>query len=489
MRHPNSDLLYPPQIASNRNRVQSLESALIQRPLKFPNSLEHLQQTDVDFEMLDINPYLPPGTDEVAANALVSVYRSHCILAIDNFRFCRTDKFCDSYKSLVGLLTVPGQKLLASPNLADWIRECDWRKYKAMVPMLNIILLTQVPQKAMVQIQTVAIQLCDWIRAFFQTQPEHVLSAMLGPACVFVNVLERFCRVQNACTELAPVFTSQAKRNALWNDWVLHVQPLHVVQNSLTGAGHRRCRLILTQEVRLLLIPTQGPELQGTLFEDDAECMTEFHKNEVHRACAASEDLIARLFRFILSLPTRFPAASAREILVNTERFTSNATRNLTLAGATTLPEWWRIKVFIDETCSWLAEMGGLAENGSTVLDINQDLSNEAIYDFGDFDTANSRPTTGVRHKSIFDSPDITTNHGRPGQVDQLNRRGSLVQQSTASTDSFHSIKQGAAGKENEVHNDSGIGLGIDEEFNMDAKYGSFVEGVNGSDPADVVVC
>ena len=437
--------------------------------------------------MPDIGPYLPPGTDETAANAMVGVYRSHCILATDNFRFCKTDKFCDSYKSLYGLLTVPGQKLLASPYLAGWIRECDWRKYKAMVPMLNIILLTQVPPKAMIHIQTVAIQLCDWIRGFFQNQPSHVLSAMLGPACVFVNVLERFCRVQNAATELAPIFGGQSKRNDLWSDWVLHVQPLHVIQNSLMGVGHRRCRLILTREVMLLLNPVKGPVLQGTLFEDDGEGRTDFHKNEVNKACEASQDIIARLYRFIGSFPARFPGASAQEILLATERFTSNAARNLTLAGAPTLQEWWRIKVFIDEACSWLAEMGGLFENKSDILDVSQGLTNETLYEFGDFDTANSRPATGTNRKSIFDSPDMTLNHSHPDHVDHHPSRP--TQHSTASTDSFHSTKLSAAGKENEIHNDSGIGLGIDEDFNMDPKYGGFIDGVNGSDPADVVVC
>ena len=39
------------------------------------------------------------------------------------------------------------------------------------------------------------------------------------------------------------------------------------------------------------------------------------------------------------------------------------------------------------------------------------------------------------------------------------------------------------------VHDDSGIGLGLDDEFGLDGRYGGFVGGVHGSDPADVVVC
>ena len=39
------------------------------------------------------------------------------------------------------------------------------------------------------------------------------------------------------------------------------------------------------------------------------------------------------------------------------------------------------------------------------------------------------------------------------------------------------------------THDDSGIGMGVDDEFAKGGKYGGFVEGVHGADPADVVVC
>ena len=39
------------------------------------------------------------------------------------------------------------------------------------------------------------------------------------------------------------------------------------------------------------------------------------------------------------------------------------------------------------------------------------------------------------------------------------------------------------------VHDDSGIGMGLDDEFGLDGRYDGFVGGVHGSDPADVVVC
>ena len=469
---------------------------MLPRPLKFPQALDRLDQRDVHFELPDITPYLPKGTDIDAANSLCSVYRSHCVLAIDNFRYCKTEKFCDSFKALHGLLTVPGQKLLASSDIAVWVRECDWRKYQSMIPMLNMILLTQVPQKAMNHMQAVAVSLCNWIRHFFQNQPSHVLTAMLGPAGTFVNILERFCRVQGAAIELAPIFDSVEKRNQLWSDWVRMVNPLQVVQCSLPAMGHRRCRLMMTREFMLLLNPTESPPLTGTLFEDDGEGMTDFRTAEMRRQCNNSSDMIARMYRFLLSLQSRFPHASAQEILNALERFTSNAARNLTLAGALTVAEWWRIKVFVDEAASWLAEMGGLFENPSDVLvptsQFERDLGSlGGFYDFDNLDAV-SRPATGSNapHSgTTFNTPDPSISHAHPNG----SRQPSLVQQRTTSTDSSKSAAQqqqpGSNAQTVDMHEDSGIGLGIHDDFGADAKYNSFIGGINGSDPADVIVC
>ena len=485
MRHAASATFYQPSYAGDlKSNIH--EAALLPRPLKFPEALDRLALRDSKFELPDIAPYLPPGTDEDAANCLVSVYRSHCILAIDNFRYCKTEKFCDSYKSLIGLLTVPGQKLLGASSIAPWIRECDWRKYQSMIPMLNMIILTQVPQKATIHMQEVARNLCAWIQLYFTNQPIHLITSMLGPAGVFVSILERFCRVQNAALQVAPVLDNVEKRNELWSDWVSFVNPLHVVQNSLAGWGHRRCRLILTREVQLLLCPSVGPPLTGTFFEDDGEDMSQFGKAEIHRECKNSSDLIARLYRFLLSVRSRFPAAAPREILTTIERFTSNATRNMTLAGAQTIPDWWRFKVFIDEASYWLAEMGGLFENDSEVLapQLNV-LANETLYDFSGFDPVDSRPQTGNGIGQDLDSPNLELSHVDSNSNGQPSRPLSTVpvpqNKEHLSRPSLH--------KGVELHEDSGIGLGLDDDFGVEHKFPGYTTQGPPSDAVDVVVC
>ena len=466
---------------------------MIPRPLKFPRRLDRLDQRDVHFELPDIAPYLPQGTDIDAANSLCSVYRSHCVLAIDNFRYCKTEKFCDSFKSLHGLLTVPGQKLLAAPSIAPWIRECDWRKYQSMIPMLNMILLTQVPQKAMNHMKSVAVQLCSWVQHFFQSQPPHVLQAMFGPASVFSNALQRFCRVQNAALELVLIFDSSEKRNELWSDWTRLSDPLQVVQSSLPAMGHRRCRLILTKEIVLLLNPTQSPPLSGTLFDDDGEGMTDFRAAEMNKDCKNASDLLARMYRFLLSLQSRFPHASAQDILNPLERFTGNAARNLTLAGALTVAEWWRMKVFIDEAASWLAEMGGLFENTSEVLLPNNHFGHGlgGLSGFCDFDhlDAVSRPATSNQHQvdSEYNTPDPALSHAHPN----ISNHPGTGQRRPALTEPSNAVQTACLPqKPVELHDDSGIGLGIHDDFDgMEAKYNKFIETVTPSDPADIAVC
>lgn len=486
MRNSAIATLYQPSTIGYEMKASSHEATLLPKPLKFPDALDRLHLRDSNFELPDISPYLPVGIDGDAANSLVSVYRSHCILAIDNFRYCKTDKFCESFKSLAGLLTVPGQKLLATPSVAPWIRECDWRKYQSMIPMLNMIILTQVPQKATTHMQEVARNLCAWIHLYFNNQPAHLSSAMLGPAGVFVSVLERFCRVQNAALQLAPVLDDLEKRNKLWADWVTLVNPLHVVQNSLSGWGHRRCRLILTKEIQLLLSPSASPSLAGTFYEEDGEGMTQFKELEVNRECRNSSDLIARMYRFLLSIRSRFPSATAKETLTSIEKFTSNALRNMTLAGSQIIPDWWHVKVFLDEASYWLAEMGGLFENDSEILlPPPSDLTNETLYDFSGFDAVDLRPPTGKARDSVFDSPNPELSHTESNSNGQPSRPASTAPLAQAKD---HATRISPR-KGSEIHEDSGIGLGIDDDFGMDHKFIGFVSQNTNSDPVDVVVC
>ena len=508
-----SGSLYLHAVDWNNHHTPDPAPNMIPRPLKFPTSSTPPQQGEIQLELPSIEPYLPPGTDIDAVNSLVSVYRSHCHLAIDNFRFCKTDKFCDSYKSLAGLLTMPGQKLLAHPKIAGWIRECDWLKYQKMVPMLDFTLLNQMPRKAMAHMEQVALSLCGWIAQFFQNQPEHVLDAMQGPASIFVTLVQRYLRVNRAALDVAGVLESVVNRDKMWCDWAAHIQPFHVLQNSLFSHGHKRVLHILTQDIRLLLSPLHADLLVGggRVFED-SETLSDFQRKESDMEIDnSSSSIIGRMFRFIESLPSRFPSVDARSLLSHIDVIGSNASRNMTLGGAESLGHWWRVKLFIDESSYWLAEKGGFVETGpggdGTKLDFYFRSAFDRVnggYGFEGNRGSFSRPRTGVSTNTEHDMDDSFTmatkvaslphGHGstEPSQYN-LGRHSTappgLKLEEGITGSRGQSTVLGDEGPLNPLHDDSGVGLGMDDDFNVDGKYHSFVEGVHGSDPADVVVC
>jgi regulatory factor X, other len=474
---------------------------MMQRPLQFQKTTKPPVAGDVQLELPSIEPYLPQGADVDAVDSLTSVYRSHCLLAIDNFRFCKTEKLCDSYKSLVGLLTVPGQKLLAHPQIAPWIRACDWMKYQKMIPMLDMIILTQVPAKAMAHMDHVGANLCHWISQFFQNQPRHTQDAMLGPANLFTSLLERFLRVNRAALHASKVLEDTTTRTAIWNDWVSRLEPFNVLQNSLMWHGHKRTFHILTQEARYLLDPLQdGSTMSGSRIFEDNGSRSEFQLTEMQMDNnGSSRVMIARLARFLASLVHRFPGVDARTLLNYIEVTSSNISRNLTLNGAESLHDWWRIKVFLDEMSYWLAEKGGFLDTSPEAATQRQSSwqIDSATFPFEDQSasheaqerlplqdkTTNHDVRQPFNGKGSFSQASHPPIHGFEGQNESLPGQSKSA---SAKPDADITADQEELGMMND---DSGIAMGLEEDFGMDSKYNHFVHGVHSSDPPDVVVC
>ncbi|MCJ1405400.1 hypothetical protein MMC11_008628 [Xylographa trunciseda] len=480
-------------------------SNIIYRPLHFQTSVQQGPEGDTQLELPSITPFLPAGIDEDAVSSLTSVYRSHCFLSIDNFRYCKTEKLCDSYKSLIGLLTVPGQKLLAHPQIAAWITACDWLKYQKMTPLLDQTIMTQLPRKAMLHIQHVASHLCSWISQFFQNQSRQVQDAMLGPANIFVSILERYMRVNRACLDVAGVLDSVPVRDQLWSDWISHVNPYHVIQSSLQHQGHSRVLHILTQEVRDMISPSETSIYMGagTMFESP-QSHSLFDKDNPFDPAndVDASAVISRLASFLRHLPVRFPNVDAKSMIMHIDVIGNSIQRNLSLNSAYSLGNWWKIKVFIDEMSSWLAEIGGFQNFGpDSMLASSWPTPTTYAGAGGGFGMASSRESfeasrpgtaaTGMMDRQPNDGyaavdalDDELSGHHVSHDVQNMNRQirdtqghGSLHENTSLEEDGLAN-----------VHDDSGIGMTMDE-FDMDGKYGGFVGAVHGSDPADVVVC
>ena len=477
------------------------------RPLQFAPGVSSEQLANQKIELPRIEPYLPQGVDADAVDSLVLVYQSHCSLAVDNFKFCRTALFQDGYKSLTGQLTVPAQKLLAHPDISNWIRECDWLKYQRMIAPLERQLLHNVPTKGLEHIGHVAKNVCSWIHKYFGTQPDHVMDAMLGPAHVFVGVIERFFRVQQVTRDIADLLEDPETRTSLWEDWVRSSDPLGIVSNSLLfhERGHRALIHLLTKDIRFLLSPTyETVPTMGTLFEND-ESPSEFQLRDLHVDRGGEDAPIqARLFRFLADLPARFHLDDARQMLNFVETITGNMTRNMTLAGSADLPKWWQIKLFVDEAMYWLAERGGVMGSGARAITGHANLAGPLAHATGslgpdnDFDF--SRPVTAHTNNGDMGQGEPPLAHGHPNP--ELPEQRPMIPHSTSMPIRSPAAAVRSPGLtrkrrhsastvgEDEVeangNDDSGIGL-VDEDFG-DPKYNAFVQFVHGSDPADVVV-
>lgn len=347
------------------------------RKLRWPDAGAEVSQ-DGALELPRIEQFLPPGTDLDAANSLAAVYRSHCLQAIENFRYCKTDEFCNSFKSLVGLLTVPSQKLLAHPQLAAWVEACDTLKYQRMVPLLRNILLARVPDGAMQHMDRVALQMCSWISQFFANQPPHVLEAMLRPASTFVSMLSRFIRVNRAAHDVSAIFANDQTRDELWLEWVRGSQPMQIVEGTCDPdvGGHHRLLSILTQEAGYILRPTaeaaamtsNGIFVEQPWTGKQTPAFLAFKAREDELIAGDnSGPLFSRLVRFLEDIPSRFPATRAREIITSMETVMGIAGRNMALnQTGHGLNHFWTVSLFMSEMLYWQAEIGGFLEAPSS---------------------------------------------------------------------------------------------------------------------------
>lgn len=375
--------------------------------------------------------------------------------------------------------------------------------------MLDMILLTQVPKKAMAHMEHVSQNVCSWIAQFFQNQPQHTQDAMLGPTNIFASLLERFLRVNRAALDVSQTLDNSNDREQLWQDWVAHVKPLHVLQNSLLNHGHKRVLHILTQEVRFLLNPFGlGNSLSlphDALFADTGvQSDFQIAESEID-SITSSTSLLARLSRFLSGLATRFPGVDARSLLNYIDVVGNNISRNFTLNCAPSLGNWWRIKLFVDEMSYWLAEKGGFMNTTPETLDsltssrkfgMVSQRKGKAETPIGrsrphsSASTDQESPQPGPEHSQAEGHSQANTDQHNDAEVNQIqalpNQQPDLKQEPAQSRSGSTLAGDDGLG---DFGDDSGIGMGLEDDFSMDTKYNNFVQGVHGSDPADVVVC
>lgn len=512
--------LYLNTASPNFNHSPSSRN-MVRRELKFPTQQEPPYAHNEPIELLSLQCYLPTGTDPDAATALIALYRTHCISVIDSFRFCKEKMFWHHFTSFHGTLTVPVQKLLAHPNIASWIKECDWLMYQKMIRFVSPLALQVMPQRVTETFRNISNKLSTHISATFQNHPQHVRDAKLGPATIFAGLIDRLLRVNATAHAAANMLTNDANRDQMWHDWVCYVKPIGVIESSLPGRGYTRTLQILTNEIRGLLGPLTAasyPGMQPIYAKADSSVGLDYSQQLHHELDGSSTSgVLDRWTTFLYDLSSRFPGINARVLLHCVGEVGSAALRDITMAQALSFGSWWVTKVWVDEMLQWMAEKGGFLEHSPTSMEMRP--RKRSAYDAGfrgeDNDTEiseGSRPRIGVNDNvdapSRYGSVDMDSNvHGEHGQLDAHLQHYNYSHSTPTATmersvqTHFDERKPQQVTKEAEFelmqsHDDSGIGMEVvglpphSESRNM-PDYGGFVASeVNGaSDPADVVVC
>lgn len=319
-------------------------------------SMNTLQSDSHIIELPDIWAYASPKMDIDAANTLVALYRSHCTSLIDSVRFCKEKQFFRLFTTLSGALTVPVQKLFLHPNIAAWIRECDWMMYQKMLQCVAPLTLQVVPPIVVKFLDTVSRNLHAHIRKTFASLPKHTLEAKLEPATLFSSLLHRMNRVNQTAHAAANVLESADLRDQMWNDWVRLVNPKRIMESELPNCGFEEVYRILTKDIRAILQPsTVDPVAEaGTHYQGTAGPAPLY---------AGLDTVVDRLHCFVETLPSRFPNATARRLMTCISNLGSAALRDITINGGPSFNCWWLTKVFLDEMSHWLAAFGGFMEH------------------------------------------------------------------------------------------------------------------------------
>ena len=447
---------------------------MCRRSIKFPTGERHALLEADPLELPSIHGYIPPGTDPDAAEALTALYRSHCISVIDSFRFCKEKMLWHHFSSFHGTLTVPVQKLFAHPNIASWIKACDFLMYQKMISFVSPLALQVVPLLVLRTFKAISTKLTRHIISIFQTHPLHVRKARLFPATIFANLLDRLARVNEAAHAAANMLTNDANREQMWQDWVHHVRAKHVAQETLDLRTTEMLKIvdIVVHDIRELLTPLTTYQ-HSTAFEHYS-APRYFPQDTSSYVAPPLEDpaegILDRWANFLYTLPARFPKSDGKHIVHYMALASNAAIRDITVAQALSFGSWWITKVWVDEMLLWLVENGGFMDydpadpekTSRSTVPMGFSAAEDAISEFlGD----DSRPQTAMSGSAV-------NTHSRMGSMDQGPNAMHQQYQARVSSvpPSLHALQRPELPRSNSVHHThshsaqispTGLGLGF----------------------------
>ncbi|PGH13952.1 hypothetical protein AJ79_03367 [Helicocarpus griseus UAMH5409] len=458
---------------------------LMDRLLQFSRPNESVPVDNDSLKLPNIHSYLPVHTDIESADALAALYRSHCISVIDSFRYCKEKNLFRHFASFQGTLTVPVHKLLTHPDVAPWIKECDWIMYQKMIAFVAPLTTQVVPDPVLNAFGSISRGLVAHIRDTLKSHPEHVAQARLCPARIFCHLLKRMLDVNQSAIAASAWLCHAENRTKMWEDFVSYIDPTDVAAKakiptcSIAGVTN-----ILKDQVKSLIAPVDDKSPDVQLYDEDIGYQKFSYSTTGSTGYAPFPD---RWIAFILNLPIVFPHHKAQCIIDKTDAVWTRLLHRLTLGGAQSFSAWWMTKVFFLEMMWWQAEKGGFMsrtakslEKSTIPLNHNQPESHPVQSASANSDTispSSSRPQEPQSQLPSItpiaqDSPNQNLQGGISTSISPNPRNGKPI--NTTSADKSPTDRSLA-------HDDSAIDLEDDSALLTGNKYGDMMA----SDPAD----
>lgn len=364
--------------------VASRSGKMIHRMLQFP-SADGASVDNDSLQLPDIHGYLPPNADLKVAAALAALYRSHCISVIDSFRYCKERNLLRYFSAFHGTLTVPVQKLLTHPDIAPWIKECDWLMYQKMIAFVAPLTTQVVPKLVLDAFSSISHKLTSHIAETFKAQPAHVSLARLIPANIFCSLLRHMLDVNQSANAAAAWLCHPDNRNQMWFDFKTLVDPRDMITKAnIPGCAERATEQILKHDVQALLTPVNDSHVAPSLpffTAPDTEEDIHAHQYPVPSSIGEDYNFPDKWVSFILNLPLVFPNHRTQCIIDRVDALWDCILRRLTLGGAQSFSAWWMTKVFFHEMMVWQAEQGGfMRSTPSTLQDTALGIEQQAMH-------------------------------------------------------------------------------------------------------------
>ncbi|RAQ56389.1 DNA damage and replication checkpoint protein Rfx1 [Aspergillus flavus] len=476
--------------------VASHSGRIIHQMLQLPTTEDSSIDNDT-LQLPDINDYVPVNTDSKVAAALAALYRSHCISVIDSFRYCKERNLRHYFSAFHGTLTVPVQKLLTHPNLAPWIKECDWLMYQKMIAFVAPLTTQVVPKLVLDTFSSISQRLTTHIADTFKAQPMHVSLARLIPAHIFCNLLRHMLDVNQSANAAAAWLCHPDNRNQMWFDFKTLVDPKEMISKAnIPSCAEQATEQILKHDVRALLTPITdlNPAAAHPFYtKPDSEGSIQSHKYPVQSSTGDDYNFPDKWISFILNLPFAFPNHRTKCIIEKVDALWDCILRRLTLGGAQSFSAWWMTKVFFHEMMLWQAEKGGFMrytpstlqsasarpdQQGPSNIPMRQPSYPDSVKN-GSFTAPNTQNT--VDSRSGLDTPaSVESIHPARSSLER-SQVDAEPQSNNAPNEKPADISENIASFHASNNDDSAIDLDDDSMLMTVGKYGDMMA----SDPAD----